>query len=198
LGTILALKFAPNQSFFVIFKNVKASRKVKSGENWLNFKSIQELSINWQVKFDANYGGPSTPVEFKALKDWTLNENDQIKYYSGTAAYTKTFNFNGDTSKDIWLDLGSFENIAEVKLNGISCGVLWTAPFKANISKAIRKGENQLTIEVTNTWANRLIGDYKLPEDKRLTKTTAPFRLEGKPLNKAGLIGPITIQTEEK
>ena len=94
--------------------------------------------------------------------------------------------------------MGKFSNIAEVKVNGIACGILWTAPFKADISKAIRQGENHITIQVTNTWANRLIGDHKLPEDKHLTKTTAPFRLDGKPLNEAGLIGPISIQLEDK
>jgi hypothetical protein len=197
-GTTLDLKFAANQSFFVIFKRIDTLSSVEKGKNWSIFKSIQDLSTNWHVKFDPAFGGPSNSVVFKTLTDWTINENDQIKYYSGTAAYTKTFTFTGDTSKELWLDLGNFENIAEVKLNGISCGVLWTAPFKANISKAIRQGENQLTIEVTNTWFNRLIGDHKLPEDKRLTKTTAPFHLEGKPLNPAGLVGPITIQIEEK
>ena len=75
---------------------------------------------------------------------------------------------------------------------------MWTAPHRLDISKAIKKGENKIEIEVTNTWANRLIGDSKLPEDKRITKTTAPFRLEGNPLNPAGLLGPVLIQVEEK
>jgi len=120
-----------------------------------------------------------------------------VKYYSGTAVYTKTFNFNGDLKDKIWLDLGEFSSIAEVKINGINCGTLWTAPHRLEISKAIKKGENQITIEVTNTWPNRLIGDNKLPENKRITKTTAPFRLEGKALNSAGLLGPVVIQVEE-
>jgi hypothetical protein len=197
--TNLWLDMPANGSVFVIFEQPTIqSQWLGKGSKGSILKPIQDISTNWQVKFDPAYGGPTSPVDFKSLTDWTINDNDQIKYYSGTAVYTKSFTFNGDTSKNLWLDLGNFENIAEVKLNGISCGVLWTAPFKANISKAIRQGENQLTIEVTNTWANRLIGDHKLPDDKRLTKTTAPFRLEGKPLNKAGLFGPITIQTEEK
>ena len=87
--------------------------------------------------------------------------------------------------------------MADVKINGISCGTLWTAPFRLNISKAIKKGINQISIEVVNTWANRLIGDSKLTEDKKITKTTAPFRLEGKPLNPAGLFGPVLVQVEE-
>jgi hypothetical protein len=57
----------------------------------------------------------------------------------------------------------------------------------------MHSGSNQLDIEVTNTWANRLIGDQRLPEEKRITRTTAPFRLEGKVLNQAGLLGPVRI-----
>ncbi|MNT23449.1 hypothetical protein D3C72_1588680 [compost metagenome] len=63
-----------------------------------------------------------------------------------------------------------------------------------DISKALKAGKNQLIIEVSNTWANRMIGDQRLPENKRITKTTAPYRLEGKPLLEAGLLGPVSIQ----
>ena len=45
--------------------------------------------------------------------------------------------------------------------------------------------KNTIEIKITNTWANRLIGDQMLPEKERLTWTTAPFRLEGNPLLKA-------------
>ena len=34
-------------------------------------------------------------------------------------------------------------------------------------------GTNELRIQVTNVWVNRLIGDAGLPEEKRLTKTHA-------------------------
>jgi hypothetical protein len=93
----------------------------------------------------------------------------------------------------MWLDLGVFANIIEVKLNGQSCGICWTAPFRVRIDQALKTGENKLEIAVTNTWANRIIGDYALPEEKRVTWTTAPYRLEGKPLLPAGLFGPVRI-----
>jgi hypothetical protein len=190
------LVLAPNASIFIIFKDSAKTDRYTADEKVV--KIVQDLSTDWNVQFNSAYGGPSTPVEFKTLTDWTKNQNDQIKYYSGTAIYSKTFNFNGHARAEIWLDLGKFSNIAEVKVNGIACGTLWTPPFKADISKAIRQGENKVEIEVTNTWANRLIGDHNLQEDKRLTKTTAPFRLDGKPLNEAGLLGPITLQIEVK
>ena len=127
-----------------------------------------------------------------------MNADSAIKYYSGTAIYTKTFNFVGENKDKIWIDLGAFSSIAEVKINGIECGTLWTAPFELEVSKALKQGENKIEIQVTNTWANRLIGDSKLPVEKRITNTTAPFRLAGKPLNPAGLFGPVTIKIEQK
>ncbi|MFD2287665.1 DNA-binding protein [Pedobacter petrophilus] len=193
----LSLRFAPNQSLFVIFEPSTASKATGKGQNWSTFRTIHKLSKDWQVQFDPAYGGPAKPVIFHELTDWTKNADSAIRYYSGTATYASKFNYQGDTP-NTWIDLGGFSAMAEVKINGISCGTLWTAPFRLDVSKAIRKGENEITIEVVNTWANRLTGDNKLPEDKRITKTTAPFRLEGKPLNPAGLFGPVVIQIEEK
>lgn len=191
------LKLPANGSIFVTFREKTDLTQLNIGSNSSRFKSIQDISKSWQAQFDPTYGGPSKPTTFNDLNDWTQNTDSLIKYYSGSAIYTKNFTFNGHFKNKIWLDLGEFSSIAEVKINGINCGTLWTAPHRLEISKAIKKGENQITIEVTNTWANRLVGDSKLSENKRITKTTAPFRLEGKPLNPAGLLGPVVLQVEE-
>lgn len=191
------LKLPANGSIFITFREKTDLTQLNIGSNSSRFKSIQDISKSWQAQFDPTYGGPSKPIVFNDLADWTQNTDSLIKYYSGSAIYTKKFTFNGDLKNKVWIDLGGFSSIAAVKINGINCGTLWTAPHRLEISKAIKKGENQITIEVTNTWANRLVGDSKLPENKRITKTTAPFRLEGKPLNSAGLLGPVVIQVEE-
>ena len=195
--TIFNVEIHANQSIFVIFEKPIINRKVLKGNNWQTFKPIQNVSTHWQVQFNPEYGGPSKPVEFKTLTDWTLSADSAIKYYSGTASYTKKFNFDGKLTDKVWIDLGAFSSIAELKINGIDCGTLWTAPFELEVSKALKQGENKIEIQVANTWANRLIGDSKLPVEKRITNTTAPFRLEGKPLNSAGLFGPVTLKIEE-
>ncbi|MFW0715076.1 glycosyl hydrolase [Pedobacter sp. N23S346] len=191
------LRLPANGSIFVIFKEKTNSTQLNLSANWSTFRHVLDISKNWQAKFDTAYAGPSKSVIFSDLTDWTKNADSLVKYYSGTAVYTKKISFNGNTNEKIWIDLGEFSSIAEVKINGINCGTLWTAPHRLEISKAIKRGENEIIIEVTNTWANRLIGDSKLPENKRLTKTTAPFRLADKPLNPAGLLGPVVIQIEE-
>ena len=197
-GTGLSLKFAANESLFVIFQDEANPIPSKSKQNWLNFKTIKELSADWEVKFDPAANGPAEPQQFGQLIDWTKHPDSNINYYAGTARYTKSISLDAAPTEKTWINLGGFSSIAEVKVNGVSCGIVWTPPYHLEISKALIKGDNQITIEITNTWANRLIGDQKLPQDKRLTKTTAPFRLAGKPLNPAGLFGPVTLEIEEK
>lgn len=155
-------------------------------------KLVQNLKEAWAVQFDKNFGGPAKPIVFDRLEDWSTNANPEIKYYSGTASYSQVLNWDGN-SASVYLDLGKVDNIAEVYVNGIDCGAAWTYPYRVDISKALKPGVNKIRIEVSNTWANRLIGDNALPQEKRITWTNAPFRLDAKPLLPAGLLGPVRI-----
>ncbi|WP_461111807.1 glycosyl hydrolase [Spirosoma jeollabukense] len=197
--TQLPVRLEPNASLFVIFR--KATRQIsQSGKNWSDFQSVQTLEGSWQVQFNPAFGGPEQPQTFTQLTDWSQSADSSIRYYSGTATYSKVFSWassQNSPAQRIYLDLGRIANMADVKVNGISCGVIWTAPYRIEITNQLKPGENKLTIEVSNTWANRLIGDQLLPEPKRITRTTAPFRLQGKPLQEAGLLGPVKITKME-
>ncbi|MBN1415275.1 MAG: DNA-binding protein [Bacteroidales bacterium] len=192
---LLPLRLNPNASLFIVLRertNLKESRK---GENWLNFDTLMQLNDRWTVVFDPLSGGPVGTVQMTELTDWTGFSDDSIRYYSGTATYTRAFqmNFSADRSEQTFLDLGSVHDIAEVWVNGRHCGIAWTYPYRVDISGAVRKGMNDLEIKVTNTWRNRLIGDHSLPPEQQITWTTAPYRFEGKQLAKAGLLGPVSI-----
>ncbi|HEX9600071.1 MAG TPA: glycosyl hydrolase, partial [Mariniflexile sp.] len=195
-GTRIPLRFYKNESLFIVFKESTTLNQQHNGKNWSEYQTVQTLNEDWMLQFDSKFNGPSKPIQINKLFDWTTSANDSIKYYSGTVTYTKIFNWDKNTESDFWLQLEEVNNIAEISLNGKDCGVIWTHPYRVNISEAIKKGENSLKIKVTNTWANRLIGDQQLPEDKRLTWTTAPFRLTDEPLLKAGLLGAINIIKE--
>jgi len=196
--TELNYRFEPNESLFVIFTGNKPDSKPVSGRNWVETSPVMNIDGIWSVQFDPAFGGPAESVVFNKLTDWSKNADDRIRYYSGTATYLKTFKWEKDKLEGeiLWLELGSFANMADVKLNGQSCGICWTAPYRVRIDKQLKQGENELEIAVTNTWANRLIGDHTLPVNKRITWTTAPYRLEGKPLLPAGLFGPVSISRE--
>jgi hypothetical protein len=64
------------------------------------------------------------------------------------------------------------------------------------VSAAIRKGSNTLEIDIVNLWPNRLIGDGKLPPEKRLTQTNIGNFYNGEhPLLPSGLLGPVRLLT---
>jgi len=146
------------------------------------------------------------------LTDWSRHEDPGIRYYSGTAFYRQTFDLHEVGGKDLYLDLGRVKNIARVKLNGQDLGVVWTSPWQVDISAAAREGENELTVEVVNLWANRLIGDEQLPDDgirqgqwpdwlikgesrtsgRHTFATYRHFRKDS-PLLESGLTGPVTV-----
>ena len=190
--TELRVHLYPAQSLFILLEKPtsvsEAATKIESLET-----STVSLSNPWTVTFDPKKGGPKEPITMNRLQNWIEIDNPAIKYYSGTATYTTTFKLDkkeGSTT----LELNGLHNIATVKVNGKECGIVWTAPFQIDITKALKTGINQLEIEVTNTWRNRLLGDQQLPEEERLTWTTAPdFYLDDLELLPAGLLGPVNV-----
>jgi hypothetical protein len=123
------------------------------------------ITGKWKVSFSPAVGDPFDAI-FDELQSWTLSENDAIRYFSGTAVYSNTFKIpDGVTDASVILNLGTVKELASVTINGNFIRVLWHAPFKVDISKYIRKGENSVSIAVTNTWANRMLGDNTYPDD---------------------------------
>lgn len=194
--THLLVLLPSNGSTFVVF--YKTNKRVLLDNTIPCFGVYQEdtLKTGWQIQFDKNYGGPEEKIKTDSLKSWTMFSDPAIKYYSGTAVYSNTFQWNQDTAGSYaTLEIDSLFNITTVKVNGIDCGTIWTYPYSVLIpGNALRKGANTLEIEVTNTWHNRLIGDELLPNEKRFIWTTAPFRLGGKPLLPAGIVGTVRLR----
>jgi hypothetical protein len=49
--------------------------------------------------------------------------------------------------------------VAQVKVNGVDCGLAWAPPYRVEISDALRNGANEIEIIVYNTAANALAAD---------------------------------------
>jgi len=209
--TEVPLEFAPSESAFVVFSKEIQKPETRNqngaGRNFPALATAQEITGAWQLTFDPKWGGPGK-VNFEKLDDWITRPEEGIKLYSGTAIYHKTFNFAGGSANraPFYLSLGSVKYIARVKLNGKDQGIVWTAPWRVEITGALKAGANELEIEVINLWPNRRIGDASLPEEKRYTHSNIAFS----PINPAnppersgllpsGLLGPVVIQsvTEE-
>jgi len=125
------------------------------------------LNDNWNVAFQENRGAPSN-AHFEKLISWPLSADSGIRFFSGTAHYSKLFKLTSKqvkSGKRIVLDLGEVKNIATITVNKKTMKILWNPPFSADITDYCKEGENLLEVKVTNLWPNRIIGDKSFPDD---------------------------------
>ncbi|HWB83020.1 MAG TPA: glycosyl hydrolase [Bryobacteraceae bacterium] len=151
----------------------------------------------WGVRFTPGWGAPAS-ARFRTLLSWTENQDPGIRYYSGTATYSKRIFIPAALlagNEVLSLDLGDVREIARVRLNGQDLGVLWKKPFRVELGTAAKPGTNELQVEVTNLWPNRLIGDQRLPPEKRFTRTNITKFTADSPLMPSGLLGPVELHT---
>ncbi|SHN40717.1 glycosyl hydrolase [Chitinophaga sp. CF418] len=191
--TTVLLNLTPNDAVFVVFRS-HATKNVLT----LPAKTEREIMTvegSWKVMFQPNREAPASAT-FDRLVSYTENSDAGIRYFSGTATYTKNINLRSDAlveGAQLWLDLGDVKNLGEVLVNGKLLGIVWKKPFRVDVTNALKAGENKLEIKVTNLWVNRLIGDAQPGVTNRITYTTLPFYKADSPLQPSGLLGPVKI-----
>ena len=181
------------------------------GSNFPSLETVQTLEGPWTVQFDKDWFYPTAGLTgeaaegklvFEKLEDWSKRPEEAVKHFSGTAVYEKVFSFQSSVfskDKSFHLDLGMVGHSVKVTLNGKDLGVVWCNPRRVDITDALKSGDNELEIEVVNSWPNRLIGDAKLPTEQRRTRTniTQYEKPENQTLVPSGLVGPVTLQTTQ-
>ena len=192
--TKVPLKLQPYESSFIVFRT-PAGNEALSGENYPGKNVVARLDTPWSVEFQEGRGGPEGTVTFTSLTDWTASEDTGIKYFSGTATYTNSFNLKKLPAEKAYIDLGKVMVMAKVWVNGEYAGGVWTAPYRLDITSLLRKGKNTVKVEVVNCWRNRLIGEKILPESERFTFQTSTYLNKDSELQSSGLLGPVEIQT---
>jgi hypothetical protein len=178
-----------------------------------------EIIGPWELNFPPNWGAPRQ-VRLDRLLSWSEHPDPGVKYFSGTASYSKAFLVADDWTKPnqrVYLDLGKVAVMAQVQLNGTELGTLWKPPYRVEITKALKPGNNQLLVQVVNLWVNRMIGDEELPVDSernpngtlkewpqwvtegrpspagRYTFSSWPLWKRGARLQESGLLGPVKL-----
>lgn len=183
----------------------------------------QTVGGSWQVSFDGpGLKGPKE-VPFETLTDWKDHSHDDLKHFSGTAAYRKSIEVPAawlGAGRRVHLNLGRVEICAEVFVNGRFVATLWKPPFGVDVTDFVHAGANEIEIKVTNLWSNRLIGDEALertdgydpkgtmpdwfvknqpmPVGPRSTFTTFNFYKKNDALLPSGLLGPVTLSAETR
>jgi hypothetical protein len=191
--TTVPLRLEANDAVFVVFRKAAAApqRKIEPVVE----TALATVDGSWDVAFQPNRGAPEK-ITFDALHSWHTDADPGVKYFSGTATYTKTVEAPAAWFKpgvNLWLDLGDVKNLADVTLNGKPLGIVWKTPFRVNLAGAMKPGANVLVIRVANLWVNRLIGDQQPGATKKYTYTARQFYKADSPLLPSGLLGPVQV-----
>jgi alpha-L-rhamnosidase/Glycosyl hydrolases family 2, sugar binding domain len=195
--TTIPLQLDPYGSVFVVFRETVKEASIQLPEaKATEIPDLDDaLNTNWSLSFQPNRGAPEM-VAFDRLTSWSDSSIDGVKYFSGTATYSKTVQIPESAltaGARFWLDLGDVRDVAEVAVNGKYLGIQWKTPFKVDVTDALKPGSNQIVIEVTNLWVNRLIGDQQSYAVKKYTFTDfAPYNADS-PLLPSGLLGPVRL-----
>jgi hypothetical protein len=199
--TTVSLHLDPYGTMFVVFRETatQESLELPAPKETVVGGLFSALNHDWSVKFQQG-DGASESVGFEHLVSWTempLSASDEgIKYFSGIATYSKTIEIPADDltkGAHLWLDLGDVRELAAVKVNGVDLGILWKAPYKVDVTGAIKPGKNDIEIKVTNLWVNRMIGDQQPWALKKYAFADfSPYKADS-PLLPSGLLGPVHI-----
>lgn len=194
-GIAVPVRFGPHGSLFVVFRKPLPERWVTSAapahpepSSAELLSSAESVAIGhsdgtrvrvqpgpvppsevvrgpWRVRFTDGRGAPEEIV-FEHLISWPEHADPHIRHYSGTAVYETALDVPRLEQEQVAiLDLGGVADIARVFVNGQAAGVLWTPPFRVDVTELLREGRNALRIHVANRWINRLIGDAAIPVD---------------------------------
>jgi hypothetical protein len=193
-ATFVPLDMGAEDSFFVVFRKPATAKSAVAPKP--NDTPVMTLAGNWDVAFQPGRGAPSA-VTLQTLASLSENADPGVKYFSGIATYTKSFELPKGIKpgQPLVLDLGNIADVAEVRINGQLVGTAWHAPYRLDIGKAVRRGSNELEIKVANLWVNRLIGDAQ-PGAEKVAYTALPSYAADAPLRTSGLLGPVRLMLE--
>ena len=119
------------------------------------------IDRGWSISFPAGSPEIKETFETDTLTEWTRLPDSRVKVNSGTARYKVAVELADPSIADDWiLDLGDVRESARVTVNGEDAGCAWAVPMRLNVGRYLRKGTNEIIIDVTNLPANR-IADYE-------------------------------------
>ena len=146
------------------------------------------LAGPWLLRFEPGWGRDED-VTTDRLVSWDeLPGSMEAQFYSGRVTYVKRFDWPGGDAR---LEIPGLKGLAEVRVNGVKAGRIWCAPCELELAGVLRRGGNELEIEVTSPWRNRLLWESRhLPPEMRKTWTVAYPK---GPRMKNGIVGDVLL-----
>ena len=136
------------------------------------------MIAEWKVSFADSFSYPDFNEILPVREVVMVNTIDGYEDKCGTVSYETVFSVE-EADGDVFLDLGTVYEIAEVFVNNKSAWVKLCPPYVFDLTGLVEQGENLLRVEVTNTLGTQIrdgLSQYLVIE---------PFGVEG----------PVTLYT---
>ena len=196
---------SPSASRSLSSSAISIMQHVRSGTH--TETALTTIQGPWTLSFPPNWGAPAS-IEMPQLVSWTENADPGVKYFSGTATYSKEVRAPATwfrSGQHVYLVLEKVCDVAQVSVNGKPAGLVWAPPYRVDVTSALKPGMNRLEIKVTNEWTNRIVGDRLLPPENRVLSqsgTPAPrgvgmFFVPREPAE-SGLLGNVTLVAKRR
>lgn len=193
--TVVPMRLDKNECVFVVFREKGEPSATTLEANYPAPLRTQEATGEWNVTFESAFKTPS-PVRMATLDNLSDNANDSIRYFSGTATYTTSVNLDrAGRGEHMFMAFDNVGTMAKVYINGKYAGGVWTAPYRLDVTDFVKNGNNDVKVEVVNTWVNRIVGDMNLPESERETYLFVNHLNAKTPLPPSGIIGKVKFET---
>lgn len=115
------------------------------------------IDTPWTLRFTEEAPKVERTWTLAHPQTWETLDDDSVRIAMGTGIYTTNIRLNKAEAQKNWaIDLGDVRESARVYINGRFIGCAWAAPFILNTNGTLRKGKNEIRIEVTNLPANRI------------------------------------------
>lgn len=118
--------------------------------------NVQELNNKWKLSFQISIPNIQDTFVMNSPTYWTNLNLPELKINCGTGIYESDFEMQIESNKFYELELENVRESAVVFINDKKVDVLWSVPFKCDISDFVLQGKNKIRIEVTNLPANRI------------------------------------------
>ena len=195
--TEVPVRLTADGSVFVVFRRDGVpTAETPAAERRLTVDLDLLRTGDWWMTFDLGSEGVRTERAAN-LFDWSQSADDRLRYYSGTVTCRTTFRWKNRRARRVVLELGEVHDVAAVRVNGKPCGTAWTAPYEVDVTEALQQGDNTIVIEVSNTWANALLGAESGHAPFRGIWTNALYRRREQTLLPAGLTGELRLRATE-
>jgi hypothetical protein len=201
---------APYESAIFIFTDLR-SHAIEPNHGPAS--QLADLSADWHVSF----AGINKSATESTLTDWIADPS--TIHYSGEATYSRDFTLARAPNTSAFLEVeggaptvpqarGSAQAYydppiregALVTINGQAAGALWHPPYRLDVSKLLKTGENHIEIRVYNTAINAWAALPPHNDGPLIAKYGDRFQMRDledvKPVP-SGILGPIHLVTQE-